>query len=1005
MPFTAAQITALYTTANVGVAPDAATAATIAALAAQSQAGALSDNAVLAFIINSGDNDTAVANLTYQFFLGFAPSAAGLSFLVNSATNPTDLNDAFYANFNQENRYVNFAANLGFGTGPGAAAFATTYGGLSSTAGTGATATSSAFVDLIYEQIVGTGFAQAAGIDANAAKAFIESGFTNGTYRNIAIARGMITASSPAATVDLATKVVAVGELLNESIKADVGIYAAAQNNFMLALINGTANPASVNLISTYANLGGGTGSAIGGTGATPGSITLDFTPNLDVLNGGAGNDVFIGDAFANANLNVVPADLANGNGGFDTFRFFQGASTVVPQLNSVENVQLVFSGAAYDVSAVAGVTTFTLEGAPTGSFTYTASPGTSFNITNGQNLLPISAAGVTSTFAAAGTVNTTLSGVGSYGGIVYSTATGLNLTSAANTPNSAGNTVTAVTANSATGVTITSLIGAPLAITTLSVTSATSLTVNANATTGLTTVTTGALATLNVNSNVTGVTTTIGAIALTAAGVANIAGAGNTTITTLTSGATINATQAGTLTVGATTVTALNGGTATGAIKATWAASAAATAITTGSGADVINLVANTGKHTVALGAGNDNLVLNAAAVAPAGSTYDGGADTDTLTLAQTVPTTAGTAVPIATITAANKGSFINFETLGTTITAGDVATFDLANLPTGITNVQVGTSTAGVVLNNAANNVVVNVVGSVNNTAGGATGGLTVNLAADTAADAATINLNPTTAAGLTIASLSVVDVETLNIASNTAAVATPNTITTLVGNPDLTLVNISGSGATKITTGALGNSTKFDASANTAGVNLNAAAATKATNMIGTAKNDTLTVSNVAGVGITEQVRGSGGGDAIVLGAGGAVDILVYTAGSDSLYDVVNAAGLGGTGTMDSVTGFVSGTDKVDLSVFAFTLAQQQLVDKGTVATTAALTALAGTSGFFQDNAGITRSVVQVDLAGDTYLFVDVNKDGVFQAGSDLAVKFVGVAQLQVTDLVGN
>jgi len=64
-------------------------------MATQTQAGQMTDATALAYVVNSADMTTAVANTAYQFFTGLTPSQAGLAFLVNSTTNGTDLNDPY----------------------------------------------------------------------------------------------------------------------------------------------------------------------------------------------------------------------------------------------------------------------------------------------------------------------------------------------------------------------------------------------------------------------------------------------------------------------------------------------------------------------------------------------------------------------------------------------------------------------------------------------------------------------------------------------------------------------------------------------------------------------------------------------------------------------------------------------------------------------------------------------------------------------------------------------
>lgn len=73
---------------------------------------------------------SAVAALSYQFFTGKTPTTVGMDYLVApDGANPNNLNSAYYQTFNDVNRYINFAVNLGK-AGDGAASFATNYGSL-----------------------------------------------------------------------------------------------------------------------------------------------------------------------------------------------------------------------------------------------------------------------------------------------------------------------------------------------------------------------------------------------------------------------------------------------------------------------------------------------------------------------------------------------------------------------------------------------------------------------------------------------------------------------------------------------------------------------------------------------------------------------------------------------------------------------------------------------------------------------------------------------------------
>nr|WP_295111835.1 hypothetical protein [uncultured Caulobacter sp.] len=228
MAYTLKQLTMAWTAAHGGVAPDATTLADLGNRAAQNAAGVMTDAQVLGFVLNSADNSTALAALSYQFFTGKSPTQQGLAYLTNSPDNPNDLNDPYYGKFNTENRYINFAANLGV-AGEGKDVFAGKYGAM----------TFADYVASIYETIIGGTFAKAAGVDPAKAVADIVS--RQAAILATAQASGMITPGMSQAQIDLALKAATAGYLLGEAIKADIGLYAAAANNFTLALVKGEA--------------------------------------------------------------------------------------------------------------------------------------------------------------------------------------------------------------------------------------------------------------------------------------------------------------------------------------------------------------------------------------------------------------------------------------------------------------------------------------------------------------------------------------------------------------------------------------------------------------------------------------------------------------------------------------------------------------------------------------------------------------------------------------------
>jgi S-layer protein len=84
MALTTDQLVKIYTNANLGKAPDAATGFVLSLYSTQSGNGTLTDAQATSKALDLVDGTTAVAVSAYQFFTGKTPSAAGLAYLVNS---------------------------------------------------------------------------------------------------------------------------------------------------------------------------------------------------------------------------------------------------------------------------------------------------------------------------------------------------------------------------------------------------------------------------------------------------------------------------------------------------------------------------------------------------------------------------------------------------------------------------------------------------------------------------------------------------------------------------------------------------------------------------------------------------------------------------------------------------------------------------------------------------------------------------------------------------------
>lgn len=177
---------------------------------------------------------TSVALTAYQFFTGKTPGKAGLSYLVNSPDNPSDLNDAagIYAQMNTENRYINFAANLGL-VGEGKAAFASAYQSL----------TFRQAVEKAYDVVIGNKAAAAAGINVSAA--------VDGIVAAKSYFEALATQRMSGFDQDLAMKAGMIGYLIAEGLKAHVGNYARAVENFYIDLADGSAQH-NIDLVGVY---------------------------------------------------------------------------------------------------------------------------------------------------------------------------------------------------------------------------------------------------------------------------------------------------------------------------------------------------------------------------------------------------------------------------------------------------------------------------------------------------------------------------------------------------------------------------------------------------------------------------------------------------------------------------------------------------------------------------------------------------------------------------------
>lgn len=194
----------------------------VADLSNKVAAGTLSLNAAIMQIVQQADASTSVATMAYEFFTGKIPSLGGIDYLVSpTGPNPNNLNSSYYQTFNLENRYINFAVNLGK-VGDGKDAFLAAYGTKSLFEATRAA----------YATIFGA-------VPTDAKVHLLVDGRAD-----------YFAAYGGDGTAGIGTKAAMVGWLMAEAAKADVGAYARSNDAFLIDLADG-ANFA-VDLIGVY---------------------------------------------------------------------------------------------------------------------------------------------------------------------------------------------------------------------------------------------------------------------------------------------------------------------------------------------------------------------------------------------------------------------------------------------------------------------------------------------------------------------------------------------------------------------------------------------------------------------------------------------------------------------------------------------------------------------------------------------------------------------------------
>jgi serralysin len=184
----------------------------------------------LTLVTKAAIGTSAVAALSYQFFTGKTPTAAGMDYLVDpNGANQNNLNSAYYQSFDTINRFINFAVNLGK-NGEGASAFAAVYGNLS------------------LEDATSKAYAAIFGVTPTDQKVhdLLDATVPLGGTR-----AGYLAYYGQDGVNGLGTKAAMVGFLLAAAESEHVGVYAKSADAFFADQL--THNVYGVDLIGTYA--------------------------------------------------------------------------------------------------------------------------------------------------------------------------------------------------------------------------------------------------------------------------------------------------------------------------------------------------------------------------------------------------------------------------------------------------------------------------------------------------------------------------------------------------------------------------------------------------------------------------------------------------------------------------------------------------------------------------------------------------------------------------------
>jgi len=338
----------------------------LTSLSSQVDGGTLTLAAAQGQIAKLAIDTTSVASLAYSFFTGGTPYAAGFDYLVSAGgPNPNNLNSAYYQAFNVDNRYINFAMNLGK-AGEGATWFTANYGAL----------TMSQAVVKAYTEIFGI-IPTAAKVDE-----LLNSQVPNGqggTYT-----RQQYFASYGGDGLEgQGTKAAMVGWLLSAAAKEDIGTYAKANDAFLADLGPDGVAAFRSGLVAAY---GTPTAGAPGATLTAAADKSISPTATDPLLKSTANDDTITGTAGLNAGQSI---DAGAGHDTINLTGTIYGTITTVDGGDTVTLGTLAASTPTLGVPAQYGTVTLGADGNVV-TLKGNMATGTSLTATGTNNVLHV---------------------------------------------------------------------------------------------------------------------------------------------------------------------------------------------------------------------------------------------------------------------------------------------------------------------------------------------------------------------------------------------------------------------------------------------------------------------------------------------------------------------------------------------------------------------------------------------------------------------------------------